>query len=38
MKTFPSPEIRQQSVVVTISGDSQPRELKMGEPMVLNRR
>jgi hypothetical protein len=29
-------EIRTQSVVLTLSGDSQPRELKIGEPLVLN--
>src|SRR6266850_2166002 len=28
-------EIREQSVVLTISGDSQPRELKIGEPLML---
>jgi hypothetical protein len=27
-------EIRDQSVVLSISGDSQPRELKIGEPLV----
>jgi hypothetical protein len=31
-------EIRQQSVVLTISGDSQLRELKIGEPLLLNGR
>jgi hypothetical protein len=31
-------KIREQSVVLTISGDPQPRELKIGEPLVLNRR
>lgn len=31
-------EIRDQSVVLSISGDSQPCELKIGEPQVLNRR
>jgi hypothetical protein len=31
-------EIRTQSVVLTIAGDSQPRELKIGEPLVLNGR
>jgi hypothetical protein len=31
-------EIREQSVVLSISGDSQARELKIGEPLVLNRR
>jgi len=30
--------IRDQSVVLTISGDSQPRELKIGEPLLLNGR
>ena len=31
-------EIRDQSVLLTVSGDSQPRELKIGEPLLLNRR
>jgi hypothetical protein len=31
-------DIREQSVLLTISGDSQPRELKIGEPLVLNGR
>jgi hypothetical protein len=31
-------EIRDQSVLLTISGDSQPRELKIGEPLLLNDR
>jgi hypothetical protein len=31
-------EIREQSVVVTLSGDSQPHELKIGEPLAVNRR
>jgi hypothetical protein len=31
-------EVREQSVVVKMSGDSQPRELKIGEPLMLNRR
>jgi|SRR5580765_4000332 hypothetical protein len=31
-------EIRDQSVLLTFSGDSQPRELKIGEPLLLNRR
>jgi hypothetical protein len=31
-------EIRDQSVVLTISGDSQPHELKIGEPLALNQR
>jgi len=31
-------DIRDQSVVLSISGDSQLRELKIGEPQVLNRR
>jgi hypothetical protein len=30
--------IREQSVVLSISGDSQPRELKIGEPLPLNQR
>jgi hypothetical protein len=31
-------EIREQSVVVQMSGDSNPHELKIGEPLVINRR
>jgi hypothetical protein len=31
-------EIRERSVVVTVAGDSQPRELKIGEPLMLNGR
>jgi hypothetical protein len=31
-------EIRTQSVVLTLSGESQPLELKIGEPLQLNRR
>jgi hypothetical protein len=31
-------EIRDQSVVLSISGDSQPREFKIGEPLLLNGR
>ena len=31
-------EIHERSVVVTISGDSEPHELILGQPLVLNRR
>ena len=31
-------EIREQSVVLAIAGDSQPHELKIGEPLLLNGR
>ena len=30
--------IHEQSVLLTISGDPQPRELKIGEPLAVNRR
>jgi hypothetical protein len=30
--------VKERSVVVTVSGDSEPHELKIGEPLVLNGR
>jgi hypothetical protein len=36
-RTVQCTAIRDQSVILSISGDSQPRELKIGEPLLLKR-